>query len=467
MPISGKRRFLAPTFWVSHTACFVVPVLLFVLRPLGMTWNQSFILATLVLVITWWCTGLVSKIPSSCALLGVFVFASPAPLPTVFSFPLSETFLLIVFSYLFSRGIENSGLPERVLEPRLTRWVNTPMRALVSLIIVLTATIYIIPQPLARLIVLATIYRNYLAKTDAPERTKSLILFSVFVFYLIINMSLLDADIILNPAAAAFAGVSISNVEWMFFMGPPTLIFGAGALGLLYLIFRKDIRKIRFGLLTSETTANRTFTSKDRLTVLVISCTVLLWMADGLLGQTLPFRINPALVACISTLILFAMKVLHPRDMKVIDVSTIIFLSAAFSIGGVLTASGLSDIIFLRMATLFPSSYSLTFVIAVVLVSMGIHLILGSTTTTLSVIIPGFLVINSGILSPEATLFLCYTSVASHYIVPFHTVSMMLGFAGGFFPAWYVLKYGLVLKIFLFVSILSIYLPWWRFTGLI
>ena len=42
-------------------------------------------------------------------LLGTFAVFGSAPLQVVLSFPLSETFVLIVLSYLLSQGIENSG----------------------------------------------------------------------------------------------------------------------------------------------------------------------------------------------------------------------------------------------------------------------------------------------------------------------------------------------------------------------
>ena len=71
-----------------------------------------------------------------------------AEVKTVFSFPLSSTFLLIVLTYLFSRGVANSGLAERYLDALLTKVAGTPLKAVLLGALMLAATIYAIPQPL-------------------------------------------------------------------------------------------------------------------------------------------------------------------------------------------------------------------------------------------------------------------------------------------------------------------------------
>jgi len=43
----------------------------------------------------------------------------------VLTFPRSENFLMIVLAFLFSQGIANSGLAERLLQPLLLRFAKT------------------------------------------------------------------------------------------------------------------------------------------------------------------------------------------------------------------------------------------------------------------------------------------------------------------------------------------------------
>ncbi len=452
--------------WIRRMLTLVAPLLLVFLRPLGMTVKQSLIAAALVLVITWWSTGLVSKITASLFLLGTFMIFGSAPMRTVFSFPLSETFVLIVLTYLFSQGIENSGLTQRTLEPLLFRYVKTPARALLSVVLVMMASIYIIPQPLARLIVVAGIYRSFLKKTTAPPKAASVILFSIFAYYVTVNMVAVDADIILNTAAIRFAQSDITNSQWMAYMALPTLIFCTVLFGLILLLFRKELHGVTI-VPKEAPPVRQPLTKREKLVAAVVICTVVLWAGGGLLGQLLPFSINSTLVTLVATILLFGLGVLKPGDFRAIDITTLVFLTAAFSIGAVIKASGIAEIVFSRVAKLFPSQYSLGYMAVMVLVSMGMHLILGSNTTTMSVVLPGLIMVSEGILSSTAVLLICHTSLAAHYILPFHSVSMMIGSSNGYFPASYVTKMGIVISLVIFPILFGVYLPWWKIMGVL
>ena len=199
------------------------PLLLFLMRPLGMDGQQAFVAALLVLVILWWCTGLVNKTLASCILIVGFLAFSGAPPRTVLSFPLSNTFLLIALTYLFSRGVTKAGLAERYLEPLLRRVGNTPLKALLCGGLMLLITVYAIPQPLARLIIVADIVKGYLDKTDGGEELRSTLLFGVFVLYIFVNMLTMNADIILNTTCVAVAGLEMTEGEWIRYMAVPSL----------------------------------------------------------------------------------------------------------------------------------------------------------------------------------------------------------------------------------------------------
>lgn len=90
----------------------------------------------------------------------------------IFSFPLSETFPMIVVTYLFSQGIANAGMIERLIEPVLIKVVHTPVQCIIAIFVTFYLTMYVIPQPLARLIIVATMYQCFLQKTNLPQRTR-------------------------------------------------------------------------------------------------------------------------------------------------------------------------------------------------------------------------------------------------------------------------------------------------------
>lgn len=57
----------------------------------------------------------------------------------------------------------------------------------------------------------------------------------------------------------------------------------------------------------------------------------------------------------VATGILFGLGMLHKEDLRTIDVTTLIFLTAAFSIGGVMKSCGAADKVFGVLQGIFPT----------------------------------------------------------------------------------------------------------------
>lgn len=440
---------------------FVFPLIIFVMRPFGMDWYQSAVIAVLLLVIIWWSTSLVNKIVSSCVLLLSFLLFTSAPLTTVFSFPLSNNFLLIAFTYVFSKGIANSGLAEKFLQPILFRYANTPVKSLLAIVVLFVITMYMIPQPLARLIIVADIFIGYLDKTTAPKDTKTVLMFGVFVLYGAVNTCTQKADIILNTMAVNVAHLSLTDGDWLSYMLVPSIVYSAIILGLMCLLFRKDLKGIRLDV-CEEWKGKRNpgkVGKKEWLSLLLILGTVVLWMTEPIHG------VASWKITLISIIIMFATGMLKLPDLKAVDISMLVFLTAALAIGGVMKANGTADIIFSRLGNILPNESVFGYIIVMIFITMCIHMILGSNTTTISVVIPGLLIMCRGILPSPIIMFISYLSSCSHWLLPFHAVGMMVGASKGYFPTKYMLKMGIPMTAVIVFAIICIYLPWWYLLG--
>ncbi len=460
--IEGKNSFSLDFGKLGKAVlCALCPLLLGLWRPFSMTWRQGVVFGGLVMVIIWWSTGWVKKIPSSLMLLAIFLVVGRAPVETVFSFPLSDNFLLIIFCYLFSQGIENSHIAEKTIGPLLFRFAGTPLRMVIAVILSFCVTIYVIPQPLARLIIIANIVRAHLKKTDAPASAQSVLLFSVFLFYVIVNMAALDADIILNSSSVGFASLSMTNGEWMEYMLIPTIFYTIAVLALFLFVFHKQLRGVTLKPREQEQKEERQFTTHEKWVLVVVLGTMVLWMTSGLHG------INPTYITLAGTVLLFAMKVLRMKDFSAIDVNTMVFLTAAFCIGGVLTSTGIADIIFSRIGRMFPGQFGPLYILVMILITMCMHLILGSNTTTLSVVLPALISICGGVMSGPEILMIAYISVTAHFLLPFHAVSLMIGAGNGYFPSSYASKFGLPMMALIIAGIFGIYIPYWTMMGLV
>lgn len=424
-----------------------------------MTWSQSATIAILVLVVTWWSTGWVNKIvASSILLLGFLAFSGAAP-KTVFSFYLSENFPMIALTYLFSEGIVKSGLIEKLFLPFIGKFADTPRKVLAVIILMLIITIYLVPQPVARVIIIAALFDCFFNYTNIEQKTRSALLFGCFSFYPLVNMLCADADLILNPSVCAFAGVEMNNLDWIRNMAVPATIYGCLMFALFIFVFRNDLaqtKQISFTSKIEKPELNRT----DKTAIIIITTTVLLWATKSIHG------INNTIITFIAISAMFFTHMLEPKDLRAIDITTIVFLSAAFSTGGVLKESGAGNLIFTAVKNIFPNHYSFKYIILMALSAKLIHLILGSPTTTLSLFIPGMIIVSDGMLSNSAIMYISYASVMVHALLPFHSVTYMIGNVKGYYDAKNVLKFGVPMLFLMLFSVMFIFTPWWKFVGL-
>ncbi|NCB63494.1 MAG: hypothetical protein EOM52_07745 [Clostridia bacterium] len=439
-------------------ATLPLPLLLLFLRPLGMTFQQSGVLAALVLAILWWVTGAVERTVASLLLLAVFLLVSGAPARTVFTFPLSENFLMIVFSFLFSQGIAGSGLVAKLVEPPLMRFAKTPARLLLFMLLSAAVMIFIIPQPFSRIILLSLIFQNYFdrVKLDAPLRAA--LLFALYFFSILINMTTLRGDIILNGALLSMGGVSLDEGGWMAYMAVPTLAYLLLAVLLYCFVFRKLLSAYRPAPPPEK--APLSLTGKEKRNLVFLIAVVLVWATESFHG------VSGTLVVMAATALMFPLGLLKLPDLKSVNVKLLIFLTAAFAIGGTLKACGVADKLFALLLPLFPDSFGLGYALVVLAVSILLHTLLGSNITTMSVVVPGLMTIGAGVAPKGALLFLIYIAVCGQFLLPFHHVILLLGEGKGCYSVKELLRMGLPHTVLTAFCALFLYLPWWRLLGL-
>jgi len=446
---------------ILSIACSAVPsILILLVRPLGLTLPQAIILSAMSLIIIWWVTGLVDRTISAIILLAVFCLSGQAPLVKVFSFPLSENFWLIVFSFLFSQGIANSGLADKLLLPILSRRVNNVGRLLVSMLLLIFAMIFIIPQPFSRVIIISIIYSRYFDKLKLDAELKAILMFGIYAFSISMNMLFIRGDIILNNALLAIGGIDMSEAVWMKYMTVPSLVYTLLGTGLFYLVFRKQLHRFPTVVIHEDTKA-APLSKREKVTIVFLGLVILAWALEDVHG------ISGTIIVIVGTALMIPFGLLQvPKDLKSVNVKLLIFLTAAFSIGGVMKASGTAAVLFQPFTTLFESQFSLRYAVLVLLSAMTLHMILGSNVTTLSVVVPALFTV-AAIAQIEVLIFLIYIAVCAHYLLPFHSVIMLLGEGNGYYSGKQIIRYGLPATVLIILSALTLYLGWWKLLGIL
>lgn len=438
----------------------ILPLLIIIMKPLEMTLNQSIILATLLLVLTWWTIEIVDRTYASIFLLIIFAIFGSTPLKVVLKFPLSSNFYMIALSFLLSQGIVNSNVANRFSNFVLNRYGNTPYKLILMSFVFGILMIFVIPQPFSRVILLASIYDQFFKERKVPKDAKEILFFSIFVASTVTCMFFINGDIILNYAALQFANISMSWMEWAKYMTVPTL-FTTLAIGISFVLtFGKKLKNVDLSGDDNESEMGK-LEFKEKISIIIMGLVIALWMTESFHG------INSAIVALVGTLAMFTFKIIEIKDLKSLNMGLMIFLTAAFAIGSVMNQSGVAGIVYSSITGIFPSTYSTGYLVVLILTVMGLHMLLGSSITTLSVVIPGLMELTHGVIDVVPLVLIVYILVNMHYVLPFHQVTIMIGAGNNYYSNKITIKYGIVLTLMMFVIIFGFYMPWWKLINLI
>lgn len=442
---------------ISLGASLLVFLAILLLRPLGMTRNQALIVATLMVALIWFTTGCVRKWLTAALLLLGFSIYGGTPLKSVFQFPLSTNFLVIFFSFLFSQAIANSGLTRRFLLPVLQKHVGSVGKFLTFVVLCNVAFIFVIPQPFARVILLAFILSEYLSQVCPDKKAREALMFSVYCLSMTANMMFLRGDIIMNYAILSFAELSLSEAQWIQAMTLPTLILLVLEAVLIRVVFAQRLKGITFR--SAEKVEKHPLEGKSKAQLVVILLTIVLMATESIHG------IAGWMVILAGSLVLACLGILKPADLKSVNYELLAFFTAAFSIGPVMKTSGVADLIFSRFIPLFPEQFGVGYLLLVMVITMLLHMILGSSVTTTSVVVPGILLIASGVAPSVPLVLTIYVSVYSHFLLPIHNVVLLIGNKD--YESSLVTRFGAVTTVLIPVFILAVYYFWWQIVGIL
>lgn len=434
------------------------PILIILIKPIGLSLNQSIVLGSLFLTVIWWASGIVYKDAASIFLIFMFVLFGGTPIEKVFFFPLSDNFILVIASYLLSQGIVNSKVADKFSSFILEKYCYNSIRLVIMSFLLGIGLIFVIPQPFPRVILLASIYINFLKNSKVDKEEKSVLIFSVFVASTITSLMFLNGDVIINYSALKFGGISMTYIEWAKNMLLPTLITTIIIAAAFILVFKKNLK----GSFERKNTEEKiSFENSEKKALFITFVVVLLWLTESIHG------ISSANVALIGVIAMFIAKIIGIKDFKVINISLLIFLTAEFSIGKVLTGSGIADNLRDFLTGFFPSPESIMYIPFIIILIMFLHMIMGSLVTAASVLIPTLITLTAGNLSPQFIVMLSVVSICFHYIMPFHHVTIMIGYGNEYYENRHVMKMGILLTFITIFTVLFVYIPWWKLVGLI
>lgn len=425
-------------------------------------------MALSIMAVIWWATKAMDAGLSSLALLvGYALFLDPkvVPLSTIFGLWSSPNMYLVIGGFLIAEAIKKSGLGERLAYVYIRKFVHSYRGVIISCYVLGFLLSFIIPHPWPRCFLLVSVMAHVVSASKLSEKFASQIGFAIFASSIPTAMILITGDSTLNSTVSNFSGTPLSWGSWLLYMGIPGIIASSlTCIAQIVTAGKPEIFQLDENAIKENQNRLGKLQKKEIKAIIIMVIVITLWMTDSVHG------IHPGWIAALASICLGlpSVEILTKESWSAINISTLIFLSAALSIGAIGNITGMNDWI---AGCLMPSSLSSNpyiFAIIACVISMIIHMILGSSLAVLGIAAPAIISMGSMVgIAPLVCAMITYTAVCLHWILPFHHMNLLIGIGdnGGNYTEKHVFKLGLI-QTFIVLVICIFEIFWWSLIGL-
>ena len=161
---------------------------------------------------------------------------------------------------------------------------------------------------------------------------------------------------------------------------------------------------------------------------------------------------------------------LTPKAWNEVPVHVLLFITAAMAIGRVGAATGMNSWI---ADTIFPGaapSNPFLFAALIAVVSVAIHMLLGSVIAVMGVAIPAILAFTAHTsMDPLVPALWVLTAINLHYVFPFQNMSILVGCGeeNGMYTQRETIRFSVPLLLITLFVIIVVETLWWKALGLL
>lgn len=432
----------------------------------GLSCEGRLCLALTLMTVVWWAAQVAQAGYISGIYLVLLCLLRVAKPDVVFSGWTSSTIWLVLGAYLIAAAVRKSGLGERLSYAFILRFVKGWKSIIVSVFCLTLVLSLLIPHPWPRAFLILSVMVVIVRAADLPKREATILGFTVFAASVPVSLIFLTGDATINALAASYADTPLSFLDWLVVMAPPAAVLSVLTLALILWRFKPTVSiQIPMESVRAAQRGLGKMRGKEVRTLVWVLIAVALWLTNGLTGLDVGWTAL-AVAMCMSLPLIG--EVLEADDWKEVPVQVMVFLSAAIAIGKVGADTGMNAWI---ASVLLPQSAGGPLLLTVLLIfvlSVVIHMVLGSVIAVMAIAMPMFLAFaQSAGIAPIMVIGTVYLSVAGHYILPFHHLNMLVGLgeqAGGYSQRE-TAKLGLPLLAAVLISVVF-GVGWWQLTGL-
>ncbi|MBM6985456.1 MAG: anion permease [Acidaminococcaceae bacterium] len=446
----------------------IVAVALYFTDIPGLSYQGHLCLTFSLMTVIFWASGIAQPGYTSGLYLLLLAVFKVADTKLIFSTWTTSMMYLIIGAYLIATAVKESGLGERIAYWYISRYVTNFRSIIVSIFVLTFILALLIPHPWPRAFLIMSVMAVVIKSAGIPHEDAVKIGFTVFTASIPVSMIFLTGDASINPlAAASTAPVTVGWMTWLKVMGLPMVIASIITMFMIMILFRptKEVSVNKDDIAVARAKLGPMKPIEKRTAFWVVLA-IILWMTDTVHG------IDIGWVTLFIAVMMAMPKVggiLTPKSWGGVPVQTLLFLTAAVAIGRVGGATGMNTWI---AKTLLPASVpSNMFVLGafITAIAVVIHMCFGSVIAVMGIVIPAMLAFTSSMgISPIIPVFIAYTAINCHFILPFHNLAILVGEGeeNGMYSEKECIRFGVPFTVVLFILTCVVELPWWKIIGL-
>ncbi len=462
----AKGRIKSDKTWVILLSLILLFAISSIPTPAGLTPEGQRAIAVFVMAIMLWTT---TALPLS--VTGILVIAALPLLgvmdeKTAYSLFGNRAVFFILGAFMLAAAMMKTDLSSRLSLLVLERFGDSPSNLIAGILLTSALMAFIMPEHAVAAIMFPVVLGIARSLELSPMKSKyGTLLFLSLAWGAIIGGVATLLGGARNPLAigllSEYYGLEIGFFQWIQIAAPITFLLLAVAYGVLIWHFGIDIDDVSKAHKSIRKKLKRkgAVTGEEKRVALVMVLTLFSWI---FLSKTLGL----ANIALLSSVLLFALKVMEWRDVEdYVNWGVILMYGGAISLGSALVSTGatrwLTDIL-LSDRTLTPISFLIVLSLFSIFLTEGV-----SNTAAVAIILPiGFSAGDALGINPLATVFIVAVPSGLAFTLPIATPPNAIAYSSGYYEITDILKPGLILNIVSWIVFILVARTYWPMIGL-
>ena len=316
---------------------------------------------------------------------------------------------------------------------------------------------FILPSSVTRNAMLRPLVSDFLQRNEVQTEAKRVWL-TLGILNALASSALLTGGLAPMVSASILGGFSWGR--WFVMMAVPYYLLMCAGLG--YLLLCYPVReKVFANVIVAE---RHPLARRDWFVLVVLLLMVGLWVTDSWHG--LP-AVVPAMIGFFLFLVGDCIEWQSIRETKTWD--TIIVLGTLLSLVEAMRRFGVLDMLTAQLRYMLPAQWpAWALMLAILLATVLINLLIPSITVCLTLLLPLFTQLARGLgLSPVLVGLMITMTVDSVKFYPTQSMPLLMVYDREHFGTREVASMGVVMLVALMVLLLTVFLPYWRFIGVV